>query len=142
MILETIRLKSFMNLAVLLPLKIFFISIFFSSQVFTKNIILDCDVTLVGIEGKDMASNDSEVIDINLKAKTVFFGAEAIPYRLKNRLKVYEGIYFKGNKRTFAIENKLVINKKDFQSSLNKNIWDNNLISVNSYSYFDCKQKN
>ena len=123
-------------------LKTFTISLFFSLQAFTKNIILDCDVTLVGIDGKEMASNDSEVIDINLKAQTVFFGAEAIPYRLKNRLKVYEGIYFKGNKRTFAIENKLVINKKDFQSSLNKNIWDNNLISVNSYSYFDCKQKN
>ena len=104
MILETIRLKSFMKLAVLLTLKIFFISIFFSSQVFTKNIILDCDVTLVGIEGKDMASNDTEVIDINLKAKTIFFGSEAIPYKLRNRLKVYEGRYFKGNKRTFAIE--------------------------------------
>ena len=134
--------KFFMRQEVLFLLKTFTISLFFSVQAFTKNIILDCDVTLVGIDGKEMASNDSEVIDINLKAMTVFFGAEAIPYRLKNRLKVYEGIYFKGNKRTFAIENKLVINKKDFQSSLNKNIWDNNLISVNSYSYFDCKQKN
>ena len=142
MILETIRLKSFMKLAVLLPLRIFFISIFFSSQLFTKNIILDCDVTLVGIEGKDMASNDTEVIDINLKAKTIFFGSEAIPYKLRNRLKVYEGRYFKGNKRTFAIENKLVIDKKSFQSSLNKNVWDNKAISVNSYSYFDCKQRN
>ncbi len=134
--------KFFMRQEVLFLLKILIIVLSLSAQAFTKNIILDCDVTLVGIDGKEMASNDSEVIDINLKAKTVFFGAEAIPYRLKNRLKVYEGIYFKGNKRTFAIENKLVINKKDFQSSLNKNIWDNNLISVNSYSYFDCKQKN
>jgi hypothetical protein len=131
-----------MKLALVIPLKLLLISIFFSNQAFSKNIILDCDVTLVGIEGKDMASNDTEVIDINLKAKTIFFGSEAIPYRLRNKLRVYEGRYFKGNKRTFAIENKLVIDKKTFQSSLNKNVWDNKAISVNSYSYFDCKQRN
>ena len=123
-------------------LKLLLVSIFFSNQAFSRNIILDCDVTLVGIEGKDKASNDTEVIDINLKAKTIFFGSEAIPYRLRNKLRVYEGRYFKGNKRTFAIENKLVIDKKTFQSSLNKNVWDNNAISVNSYSYFDCTQRN
>ena len=123
-------------------LKLLLVSIFFSNQAFSRNIILDCDVTLVGIEGKDKASNDTEVIDINLKAKTIFFGSEAIPYRLKNKLRVYEGRYFKGNKRTFAIENKLVIDKKTFQSSLNKNVWDNKAISVNSYSYFDCTQRN
>ena len=123
-------------------LKILLVSIFFSNQAFSRNIILDCDVTLVGIEGKDKASNDTEVIDINLKAKTIFFGSEAIPYRLRNKLRVYEGRYFKGNKRTFAIENKLVIDKKTFQSSLNKNVWDNKSISVNSYSYFDCAQRN
>jgi hypothetical protein len=123
-------------------LKLLLVSIFFSNQVFSRNIILDCDVTLVGIEGKDKASNDTEVIDINLKAKTIFFGSEAIPYRLRNKLRVYEGRYFKGNKRTFAIENKLVIDKKTFQSSLNKNVWDNKAISVNSYSYFDCTQRN
>ena len=123
-------------------LKILLVSIFFSNQAFSRNIILDCDVTLVGIEGKDKASNDTEVIDINLKAKTIFFGSEAIPYRLRNKLRVYEGRYFKGNKRTFAIENKLVIDKKNFQSSLNKNVWDNKAISVNSYSYFDCTQRN
>ena len=123
-------------------LKILLVSIFFSNQAFSRNIILDCDVTLVGIEGKDKASNDTEVIDINLKAKTIFFGSEAIPYRLRNKLRVYEGRYFKGNKRTFAIENKLVIDKKTFQSSLNKNVWDNKVISVNSYSYFDCTQRN
>ena len=123
-------------------LKIIILGIFFSGIAFTKNIILDCEVTLVGIEGKDKASNNTEIIDINLKAKTIFFGAEAIPYKLRNKLRVYEGIYFKGNKRTFAIENKLVINKKSFQSSLNKNIWDNKVISVNSYSYFDRKQRN
>ena len=123
-------------------LKLLLISIFFSNQAFSRNIILDCDVTLVGIEGKDKASNDTEVIDINLKAKTIFFGSEAIPYRLRNKLRVYEGRYFKGNKRTFAIENKLVIDKKTFQSSLNKNVWDNKAISVNSYSYFDCTQRN
>jgi hypothetical protein len=123
-------------------LKLLLVSIFFSNQAFSRNIILDCDVTLVGIEGKDKASNDTEVIDINLKAKTIFFGSEAIPYRLRNKLRVYEGRYFKGNKRTFAIENKLVINKKTFQSSLNKNVWDNKAISVNSYSYFDCTQRN
>ena len=123
-------------------LKLLLVSIFFSNQAFSRNIILDCDVTLVGIEGKDKASNDTEVIDINLKAKTIFFGSEAIPYRLRNKLRVYEGRYFKGNKRTFAIENKLVIDKKTFQSSLNKNVWDNKVISVNSYSYFDCTQRN
>ncbi len=123
-------------------LKLLLVSIFFSNQAFSRNIILDCDVTLVGIEGKDKASNDTEVIDINLKAKTIFFGSEAIPYRLRNKLRVYEGRYFKGNKRTFAIENKLVIDKKTFQSSLNKNVWDNKSISVNSYSYFDCAQRN
>jgi len=123
-------------------LKILLVSIFFSNQAFSRNIILDCDVTLVGIEGKDKASNDTEVIDINLKAKTIFFGSEAIPYRLRNKLRIYEGRYFKGNKRTFAIENKLVIDKKTFQSSLNKNVWDNKAISVNSYSYFDCTQRN
>ena len=123
-------------------LKLLLVSIFFSNQAFSRNIILDCDVTLVGIEGKDKASNDTEVIDINLKAKTIFFGSEAIPYKLRNKLKVYEGRYFKGNKRTFAIENKLVIDKKTFQSSLNKNVWDNKAISVNSYSYFDCTQRN
>ena len=127
---------------VLYLLKILFLGIFFSGIAFTKNIILDCEVTLVGIEGKDKASNNTEIIDINLKAKTIFFGAEAIPYKLKNKIRVYEGIYFKGNKRTFAIENKLVIDKKSFQSSLNKNVWDNKAISVNSYSYFDCKQRN
>ena len=123
-------------------LKLFLVSIFFSNQSFSRNIILDCDVTLVGIEGKDKASNDTEVIDINLKAKTIFFGSEAIPFRLRNKLRVYEGRYFKGNKRTFAIENKLMIDKKTFQSSLNKNVWDNKVISVNSYSYFDCTQRN
>ena len=123
-------------------LKLLLVSIFFSNHAFSTNIILDCDVTLVGIEGKDKASNDTEVIDINLKAKTIFFGSEAIPYRLRNKLRVYEGRYFKGNKRTFAIENKLVIDKKTFQSSLNKNVWDNKSISVNSYSYFDCAQRN
>ena len=123
-------------------LKLLLVSIFFSNQAFSRNIILDCDVTLVGIEGKDKASNDTEVIDINLKAKTIFFGSEAIPYRLRNKLKVYEGRYFIGNKRTFAIENKLMIDKKTFQSSLNKNVWDNKVISVNSYSYFDCSQRN
>ena len=123
-------------------LKLLLVSIFFSNQALSRNIILDCDVTLVGIEGKDKASNDTEVIDINLKAKTIFFGSEAIPYRLRNKLRVYEGRYFKGNKRTFAIENKLVIDKKTFQSSLNKNVWDNKAISVNSYSYFDCTQRN
>ena len=123
-------------------LKLLLVIIFFSNQAFSRNIILDCDVTLVGIEGKDKASNDTEVIDINLKAKTIFFGSEAIPYRLRNKLRVYEGRYFKGNKRTFAIENKLVIDKKTFQSSLNKNVWDNKAISVNSYSYFDCKRRN
>ena len=127
---------------VLYLLKILVLGIFFSCMAFTKNIILDCEVTLVGIEGKDKASNNTEIIDINLKAKTIFFGAEAIPYKLKNKIRVYEGIYFKGNKRTFAIENKLVINKKSFQSSLNKNVWDNKAISVNSYSYFDCKRRN
>tara|TARA_B100000965_G_scaffold169068_1_gene141007 strand:- start:200 stop:595 length:396 start_codon:yes stop_codon:yes gene_type:complete len=127
--------------AVFLP-KILLISILFSTQAFSKNIILDCDVTLVGIEGKDKASNDTEVIDINLKAKTIFFGSEAIPYKLRKKLRVYEGRYFKGNKRTFAIENKLVIDKKTLQSSLNKNVWDNKAISVNSYSYFDCTQRN
>ena len=127
---------------VLYLLKIIVLGIFFSGIAFTKNIILDCEVTLVGIEGKDKASNNTEIIDINLKAKTIFFGAEAIPYKLKNKIRVYEGIYFKGNKRTFAIENKLVINKKSFQSSLNKNVWDNKAISVNSYSYFDCKRRN
>ena len=131
-----------MNLVVAFLFKILFISILFSSQAFSRNIILDCDVTLVGIEGKDKASNDTEVIDINLKAKTIFFGSEAIPYKLKKKLRVYEGRYFKGNKRTFAIENKLVIDKKTFQSSLNKNVWDNKAISVNSYSYFDCTQRN
>jgi len=131
-----------MKLAVVFSLKLLLISILFSNLAFSTNIILDCDVTLVGIEGKDKASNDTEVIDINLKAKTIFFGSEAIPYRLRNKLKVYEGRYFKGNKRTFAIENKLVINKKTFQSSLNKNVWDNKAISVNSYSYFDCTQRN
>ena len=131
-----------MNPAVAFLLKILLISILFSSQAFSRNIILDCDVTLVGIEGKDKASNDTEVIDINLKAKTIFFGSEAIPYKLKKKLRVYEGRYFKGNKRTFAIENKLVIDKKTFQSSLNKNVWDNKAISVNSYSYFDCTQRN
>lgn len=130
-----------MNLVPLFLLKILIMSIFFSSQLFSKNIILDCDVTLVGIEGKDMASDNTEVIDINLKAKTIFFGAEAIPYKLRNKIKVYEGRYFKGNKKTFAIENKLVINKKSFQSSLNKNVWDNKVISVNSYSYFNCKKR-
>ena len=127
---------------VLYFLRILVLGIFFSGMVFTKNIILDCEVTLVGIEGKDKASNNTEIIDINLKAKTIFFGAEAIPYKLRNKIRVYEGIYFKGNKRTFAIENKLVIDKKSFQSSLNKNVWDNKAISVNSYSYFDCKQRN
>ena len=127
---------------VLYLLKILVLGIFFSGMAFTKNIILDCEVTLVGIEGKDKASNNTEIIDINLKAKTIFFGAEAIPYKLKNKIRVYEGIYFKGNKRTFAIENKLVIDKKSFQSSLNKNVWDNKAISVNSYSYFDCKRRN
>tara|TARA_B100001564_G_C20197110_1_gene471042 strand:+ start:156 stop:548 length:393 start_codon:yes stop_codon:yes gene_type:complete len=127
---------------VLYLLKILVLGIFFSGMAFTKNIILDCEVTLVGIEGKDKSSNNTEIIDINLKAKTIFFGAEAIPYKLKNKIRVYEGIYFKGNKRTFAIENKLVIDKKSFQSSLNKNVWDNKAISVNSYSYFDCKRRN
>ncbi|MDA9724241.1 hypothetical protein N9V05_00195 [Gammaproteobacteria bacterium] len=131
-----------MKPAAVFLLKLLLVSIFFSNQAFSRNIILDCDVTLVGIEGKDKASNDTEVIDINLKAKTIFFGSEAIPYRLRNKLRVYEGRYFKGNKRTFAIENKLVINKKTFQSSLNKNVWDNKAISVNSYSYFDCTQRN
>ena len=131
-----------MKPAAVFLLKLLLVSIFFSNQAFSRNIILDCDVTLVGIEGKDKASNDTEVIDINLQAKTIFFGSEAIPYRLRNKLRVYEGRYFKGNKRTFAIENKLVIDKKTFQSSLNKNVWDNKAISVNSYSYFDCAQRN
>tara|TARA_Y100001980_G_C14503666_1_gene279416 strand:- start:778 stop:1170 length:393 start_codon:yes stop_codon:yes gene_type:complete len=130
-----------MRQAVVILLKVLVLCILFSSQAFSKNIILDCDVTLVGIEGKDMASNDTEVIDINLRAKTIFFGSEAIPYKLRNRINVYEGRYFKGNKRTFAIENKLVINKKNLQASLNKNVWDNKKISVNSYSYFDCKKR-
>ena len=123
-------------------LKLLLVSIFFSNQAFSRNIILDCDVTLVGIEGKDKASNDTEVIDINLKAKTIFFGSEAIPYKLRNKIRIYEGTYFKGNKRTFAIENKLVIDKKTLQSSLNKNVWDNKAITVNSYSYFDCTKRN
>ena len=131
-----------MKQVVVFLLKILLISILFSFQAFSRNIILDCDVTLVGIEGKDKASNDTEVIDINLKAKTIFFGSEAIPYKLRNKLRVYEGRYFKGNKRTFAIENKLVIDKKTLQSSLNKNVWDNKAISVNSYSYFDCTKRN
>ncbi len=130
-----------MRQAAVILFKILILSFFFSTQAFSKNIILDCDVTLVGIEGKDMASDDTEVIDINLKAKTIFFGAEAIPYNLRNRINVYEGRYFKGNKRTFAIENKLVINKKSLQASLNKNVWDNKKISVNSYSYYDCKKR-
>ena len=131
-----------MKQVVVFLLKILLISILFSFQAFSRNIILDCDVTLVGIEGKDKASNDTEVIDINLKAKTIFFGSEAIPYKLRNKLRVYEGRYFKGNKRTFAIENKLVIDKKTLQSSLNKNVWDNKAISVNSYSYFDFPKRN
>ncbi|MEK9614666.1 MAG: hypothetical protein VW080_12190 [Flavobacteriaceae bacterium] len=126
---------------VLYLLKILVLGIFLSGMAFTKNIILDCEITLVGIEGKDKASNNTEIIDINLKAKTIFFGAEAIPYKLKNKIRVYEGIYFKGNKRTFAIENKLVIDKKNFQASLNKNIWDDNKISVNSYFYYACKKR-
>ena len=99
-----IILRSFTMQEVLYLLKILVLGIFFSGMAFTKNIILDCEVTLVGIEGKDKASNNTEIIDINLKAKTIFFGAEAIPYKLKNKIRVYEGIYFKGNKRTFAIE--------------------------------------
>ena len=131
-----------MKQVVVFLLKILFISFLFSSQAFSRNIILDCDITLVGIEGKDKASNDTEVIDINLKAKTIFFGSEAIPYKLRNKIRIYEGTYFKGNKRTFAIENKLVIDKKTLQSSLNKNVWDNKAITVNSYSYFDCTKRN
>ena len=130
-----------MRQAAVILLKALVLYIFFSGQAFSKNIILDCNVTLVGIEGKDMASNDTEVIDINLKAKTIFFGSEAIPYNLKNKINIYEGKYFKGNKRTFAIDNKLVINKKNLQASLNKNVWDNKKISVNSYSYFNCKKR-
>ena len=130
-----------MRQAAVILLKALVLYIFFSGQAFSKNIILDCNVTLVGIEGKDMASNDTEVIDINLKAKTIFFGSEAIPYNLRNKINVYEGKYFKGNKRTFAIDNKLVINKKNLQASLNKNVWDNKKISVNSYSYFNCKKR-
>ncbi len=126
---------------VLYLLKILVLGIFLSGMAFTKNIILDCEITLVGIEGKDKASNNTEIIDINLKAKTIFFGSEAIPYKLKNKIRVYEGIYFKGNKRTFAIENKLVIDKKNSQASLNKNIWDDNKISVNSYFYYACKKR-
>ena len=126
---------------VLYLLKILVLGIFCSGMAFRKNIILDCEITLVGIEGKDKASNNTEIIDINLKAKTIFFGAEAIPYKLKNKIRVYEGIYFKGNKRTFAIENKLVIDKKNSQASLNKNIWDDNKISVNSYFYYACKKR-
>ena len=64
--------KFFMRQEVLFLLKTLIIGLSLSVQAFTKNIILDCDVTLVGIDGKEMASNDSEVIDINLKAKTVF----------------------------------------------------------------------
>ena len=130
-----------MRQAAVILLKALVLYIFFSGQALSKNIILDCNVTLVGIEGKDMASNDTEVIDINLKAKTIFFGSEAIPYNLRNKINVYEGKYFKGNKRTFAIDNKLVINKKNLQASLNKNVWDNKKISVNSYSYFNCKKR-
>ena len=130
-----------MRQAAVILLKALVLYIFFSGQAFSKNIILDCNVTLVGIEGKDMASNDTEVIDINLKAKTIFFGSEAIPYNLRNKINVYEGKYFKGNKRTFAIDNKLVINKKNLQASLNKNVWDNKKISVNSYSYYDSKKR-
>ena len=131
-----------MNLVARFPFKTLFVSLLFCMQAFSNNLILDCDVTLVGVEGKDKASNDTEIIDINFKAKTIFFGSEAIPYKLKNRIRIYEGIYLKGNKRTFAIENKLVINKKNFQASLNKNVWDNKTISVNSYSYFDCQPRN
>ena len=137
----TIILRFFTMQEVLYFLKILVLGIFFSGIAFSKNIILDCEVTLVGIEGKDKASNNTEIIDINLKAKTIFFGAEAIPYKLKNKIRVYEGIYFKGNKRTFAIENKLVIDKKNSQASLNKNIWDDNKVSVNSYFYYACKKR-
>ncbi len=74
-----------MKLAVVIPLKLLLISIFFSNQAFSKNIILDCDVTLVGIEGKDMASNDTEVIDINLKAKTIFFWVRSNSLQVKKQ---------------------------------------------------------
>ena len=68
-----------MKLAVVFPLKLLLISILFSNLAFSRNIILDCDVTLVGIEGKDKASNDTEVIDINLKAKTIFLAQKQFP---------------------------------------------------------------
>ena len=61
-----------MRQEVLFLLKTLIIGLSFSAFGIYKNIILDCDVTLVGIDGKEMASNDSEVIDINLKAKTPF----------------------------------------------------------------------
>ena len=68
-----------MNLAPLFLLKILIMSIFFSTQVFSKNIILDCDVTLVGIEGKDMASDNTEVIDINLRQKLFSLAQKQFP---------------------------------------------------------------
>ena len=75
--------KFFMRQEVLFLLKILIIVLSFSAQAFTKNIILDCDVTLVGIDGKEMASNDSEVIDINLKAKTIFFWSRGNSLQIK-----------------------------------------------------------
>ena len=81
-----------MNLVARSPFKALFVSLLFCMQAFSNNLILDCDVTLVGVEGKDKASNDTEIIDINFKAKTIFFGSEAIPYKLKNRIRIYEGI--------------------------------------------------
>ena len=69
------------------------VSIFFSNHAFSRNIILDCDVTLVGIEGKDKASNDTEVIDINLKAKTIFLVQKQFPIDWETNLEfTKEGI--------------------------------------------------
>ena len=58
--------KFFMRQEVLFLLKILIIVLSLSAQAFTKNIILDCDVTLVGIDGKEMDSNDSEVSDSSI----------------------------------------------------------------------------
>ena len=53
-----------MNLVARSPFKVLFVSLLFCMQAFSNNLILDCDVTLVGVEGKDKASNDTEIIDI------------------------------------------------------------------------------
>ena len=111
-----------------------------SSNIFSKNIILEC-VPIFEEKTAISSPAQKEKININFSKKIIYFGKDAINYKLTNRIRFFKGTLFNGNKKTFAVDNRLVIKRKSLEASLEKNIWEKGQIKIISETKYQCQKK-